>query len=100
MCNSEFLSKDTDKTWEYLNSLTKNSRTWKTEDTSEGNQPITTPPNNGGLLKLGEAEDIDTGLIMLTKKVDYLLTKRPKIVKVMEKVQEICDICKLQKHIT
>lgn len=35
-------------------------------------------------------------LIMLTKKVDDLLLKQPKIVKVIDEVQENCDICVIQ----
>lgn len=35
MCNGEFLSKESTEAWEYLNSLSKNSQAWKTEEILE-----------------------------------------------------------------
>lgn len=54
----------------------------------------------GGLIKLGKTEDIAAKLIMFTKKIKDLLAKRPKIVKVIDEVQEMCNICELRGHIT
>lgn len=45
-------------------------------------------------------ESITTRLIMLTKKANDLFTKRLKTIKVIEKVQEICNICELLGHVT
>lgn len=81
--------------WEYLDSPVENSQDWETKDSSGRSKPIATPPNRGGLIKLGETDDIATKLITLTKKVDDLLMKRQETTKVMEELQEIGDICKL-----
>lgn len=65
------------------------------EDVSEWNLPIAISPNRDGLIKLGETKDIAAKSIMLPKKVEDLLMKRPEIVKVTNEMQEICDICEL-----
>lgn len=98
MCNGEFLSKDVEDAWEYSDSLTKNSQASETEDALEKSQSIDTPRNRGGLIKLGETEYIATRLI--SHKVDDLLAKRWETLKIMVEVQEICDICEIQGHIT
>lgn len=58
-----FSNKEVDVAWEYLDSLAKNSPTWKTEDTSERDQSTTTSIARGGPPKLGEIEDIAMTLV-------------------------------------
>lgn len=99
MCNDKFLSKDADEAWEYLNFFVEISQAKETEDI-ERSKSISIPLNKGGLIKFGKTKDIIVRLITLAKKLDYLLTKRLEIVKVIGEVQEIYDIYELQGHTT
>lgn len=92
MLNGEFLSKNTEETWEYLDALVENSPTWKTKDTSERSQAIVAPIVRDKLIKLFEVEDIMARLVTLAKKVDELHIKRPES-KILEEVQEVCTFC-------
>lgn len=74
MCNGEFLSKDIEDAYVYLNSLAENSRVWKIKDAFELSQPIA-PTTRDRLIKLGETKDIAMRLIILTKKLTICIPK-------------------------
>lgn len=75
MCNREVLSKDTEEIWQYLDSLTDYSQTWKSKNAYERNQTIVVSTTRDRVIKHWETKNIAVRLITLTKKVGNFLTR-------------------------
>ena len=93
MCNGEFMAKNPNQAWTYLQFLADSAQNW---DTSEGIDPVkqSSQAKGGGLYVLKESDDLQAKIAYLTREVEslkFVKNKEPAIV---------CGICASDKHIS
>ena len=92
MCNGEFLSKNPDEAWEYLDSLAESAQNW---DTSDGvdNPRQSNNPKGGGIYQLQEDEmELNAKVASLTRKIEAIELGRSK------QPVTVCGICDYDTH--
>jgi polyhydroxyalkanoate synthesis regulator phasin len=71
MCNDEFLNKDPNEAWEYVDHLAENAQSWDTTaPKSSSETKLSTITSSGGLYHLREGDDLYARISSLARKVE------------------------------
>ena len=98
MCNGEFMNKDPEEAWDYLDMLAENAQTWDTSNKIE--RPKITPTAKGGMYLIKEDNDVNIKITNLTKKVEAIELNKINVGKAPIVNKSICKICESDVHIT
>ena len=88
VCNGEFLQKDPDEAFDYLDDLAEKSYTWADPSPSE-------EPRSAEIYQLREKDGLKAHIQSLTKQLEALKTKKGRCIHAIKKVEinERCFIC-------
>ena len=98
MCNGEFLDKEPEEAFDYLDHLAENSQSWHIVNPSEGSIRSNLA-NNKGKYHLSQEDDLSARMASLTRKVEAMELRKVQEVKPV-KTEEICNICEILGHST
>ena len=97
MWNGEFMSKNPDEAWSYLDMLAENAQSWDTSDKPNNSKPT---QEKGGIYVLKEEDDVNARITNLTRKVEAMELSKSGVPKSNEAVETICGICLTDLHAT
>ena len=97
MCNGEFMSKNSDKAWSYLDMLAENAQSWDTSDKSSNIKPPQ-QKEKWGIYILKEEDDVNARITNLTRKVEALELGKSGVSKSTEAIENVCGICAANVH--
>ena len=72
MCNEDFLNKDPDEAWEYLDFLAESAQNWDTSDGTEHLKQSNQSKGGGMYLLKNEEDDVNARIASLTRKIEAL----------------------------
>ncbi|GMN58159.1 hypothetical protein TIFTF001_027260 [Ficus carica] len=97
MCNGEFLQKDPEEVFEYLNDLAEKSHTWTGPSTIDS----TSRSRPAGVYQLREEDNFKAQIESLTRQIEALKTKEGRGIHTVARVEshEPCFVCGGVKHL-
>ena len=97
MCNGEFMNKEADEAWDYLEELAESAQSWDTPKPT--NSKIGQQKEKGGMYVLSEEDSISARLASLTRKVEAMELRKGETINSTE-VETVCGICAGNQHAT
>ena len=98
MCNGEFLDKDPEEAFDYLDHLAENSQNWQTCNSSNSIRS-NLASSSGGKYQLNQENDLSARVANLTRKIEAMEMKEMRQVKSIQN-EEVCGICEIDDHPT
>jgi dsDNA-binding SOS-regulon protein len=97
MCNGEFMNKEADEAWDYLEELAESAQSWDTSKPT--NSKTGQQKEKGGMYVLSEEDSISARLASLTRKVEAMELRKGETINSTE-VETVCEICAGTQHTT
>jgi hypothetical protein len=98
MCNGEFLEKEPEEAFDYLDHLADNSQAWHTDNSSESSNRSNLVSNRGKY-HFSQEDEIKAKVANLARKIEAMELREVKEVKTV-KNEESCGICEIMGHPT
>ncbi|KAI5347396.1 hypothetical protein L3X38_015275 [Prunus dulcis] len=105
MFNGNFMYKDPEDAFDFLDQIADKSQIWNTPNTFEPNSQkakSSINPSSGGISHLKEEDSLKTQLTTMAREVETLKSKLPQKVHSIasQEIFEICEVCWVMGHVT
>ncbi|CAL8135414.1 unnamed protein product [Prunus armeniaca] len=105
MCNGNFMYKDPEDAFDFLDEIAEKSQIWSTPNTFEPNSQkakSSINPSSGGIYHLKEEDSLKAQLATMAREVETLKSKLPQKVNSIasQEIFEICEVCGVMGHVT